>query len=166
MQTWWNQSSYYWIGLYFGGVNVSPACDLPPDNAYVAAIHNQGWNIVPIWVGLQAPCASGDYGLEMSSNEQQAWDQGMAEANAAYNSFAFDWQLGAPPGILYLDIEAYEYNDNPNSVCAKAVINYMGGWTYQLQNLGLRSGIYAAPGSGIKQMYWYVANNYGLYSSE
>ena len=51
----WLASPYRAIGIYLGGIN--RAC--PDGNlsaSWTATVVSQGWNLLPLYVGLQAPC--------------------------------------------------------------------------------------------------------------
>src|SRR5919198_1248477 len=53
----WLASPYRAIGIYLGGIN--RAC--PDGNlsaSWTATVVAQGWNLLPLYVGLQAPCVS------------------------------------------------------------------------------------------------------------
>ena len=55
MQAWKAASPYQGVGVYIGGV--SRSCAQPNlTAAWVAAASLQGWRIIPIYVGHQAPC--------------------------------------------------------------------------------------------------------------
>ena len=57
MQAWKTASTYDAVGVYIGGV--SRSCPQPNLNAaWVAAASLQGWRIIPIYVGYQAPCTA------------------------------------------------------------------------------------------------------------
>ncbi len=57
MDTWWLNSPYYWVGIYVGGVN--RGCSQPNlTSSWVTHVISGGWQIVPIWAGLQDPCWS------------------------------------------------------------------------------------------------------------
>ena len=53
----WRASPYKAIGIYIGGVNRS--CAQPRlTAAWVTAVTAMGWRLVPIYLGLQAPCGT------------------------------------------------------------------------------------------------------------
>jgi photosystem II stability/assembly factor-like uncharacterized protein len=138
MQTWWNYSPYRITNVYLGGGLLYHKC-IVPDASWISAIRNQGWGIIPTWVGPQAPCSS--YKLHMSSDPVIAYQQGQAEADAA--SLAA-WQIGLTGSgmggtILYYDME----NFNPaNWACRQAAQSFISGWTERLHYLGNRAGAY------------------------
>ncbi|MFI2708444.1 DUF1906 domain-containing protein, partial [Nocardioides sp. CER28] len=103
-----------------------------------------GWNLMPIQVGLQAPCS--DFSKRMSANATTARAQGVdAASDAAANVRALRIPATSP---VVADIEAYASNPN----CTKAVQSYVAGWTARLHQLGLRSAVYGSKGSTIKDV--------------
>ena len=53
MKAW--KAKYSAIGVYIGGMNM--ACDYGNLSAsWVKSTHRMGWNLLPLYVGLQAPC--------------------------------------------------------------------------------------------------------------
>jgi len=155
MSTWRQNSPYRVYGLYIGGVN--QRCSGGGTNAYIAALHQQGWDIIPIYVGQQAPCV-GQPGLAtFPTDPTAAWNAGVQDANDAIAQFAKTWQLGAPPGVIYADQEPFSDGAFPNGPCSVAAINYLGAWTTVMQGHGLKAGVYSAAGSTIRLMYSYVA---------
>ena len=115
----WKASPYKAIGIYFGGVNRSCAQpQLTP--AWVTAVTAMGWRLVPIYLGLQAPCGTRTYRMSTTASNREAVrdaDDAVAKAKA----------LGLLPGsALYNDMENY---DHTNSVCRSAVLHYLSSWT-------------------------------------
>jgi len=80
MQTWYKNSSYRAVGVYVGGRN--RACAGGNLTAgWVATVSAQGWSLIPIYVGSQAPCSSQKDVKKMVP--AQAAQQGAAEADDA-----------------------------------------------------------------------------------
>jgi len=53
----WLASPYRAIGIYLGGSNrACPDGNLTP--AWVNSVRAGGWNLLPLWVGPQAPCVA------------------------------------------------------------------------------------------------------------
>ncbi len=134
----WKASPYKAIGIYFGGVNRSCAQpQLTP--AWVASVTAMGWRLVPIYLGLQAPCGTRTYKMSTTASNREAVrdaDDAVAKAKA----------LGLLPGsALYNDMENY---DNTNAVCRSAVLHYLSAWTKQLHLQRYLSGVYANLSSG------------------
>ena len=58
MATWWQSSPYYDVGFYpYGSAATHSHINDPTLNkSWVAAVAAQGWGLMPIWSGPQAPC--------------------------------------------------------------------------------------------------------------
>jgi hypothetical protein len=119
----WNSTPYYNFGLYMGG----SAATCPMNSAaFVSALVNQGWRLLPIWVGPQAPCSS--FASRMSSNTATAYTQGQNEAVAAYQRLISLGMSTENTPVTY-DLESY---NTGNTGCVNAVKSFMQGWVYQL----------------------------------
>ena len=55
MQAWMASSPYYDIGVYLPGA-ANRGTDPALTSTWVQDVVQQGWGIIPIWLGLQAPC--------------------------------------------------------------------------------------------------------------
>ncbi|NYI04525.1 glycoside hydrolase domain-containing protein [Allostreptomyces psammosilenae] len=144
----WLSSPYRAVGVYISGS--VRACAQPNLTAgWVSEQTSEGWRLLPIHVGRQAPCNS--YSSEVSTDPATARTQGRA---AADESIAAAANLGIQAGsVLYNDMEAY---DNTNTTCSRAVLSYLDGWTDRLHERGYRSGVYSSASSGIRDL----SNNY------
>ncbi|NYI04142.1 DUF1906 domain-containing protein [Allostreptomyces psammosilenae] len=153
MQAWRNYSSHRAVGVYISGS--VRACSQPNlTAAWVSEHTSEGWHLLPIHVGRQAPCNS--YSSEVSTDPATARTQGRA---AADESIAAAANLGIQAGsVLYNDMEAY---DNTNTTCSRAVLSYLDGWTDRLHERGYRSGVYSSAASGIRDLsYNYNSTTY------
>ncbi|MCO5188080.1 MAG: phytase [Anaerolineae bacterium] len=137
MQVWWNNSPYYDANIYLGGA--ARACAQPHlDANWVFAVVNQGWNLIPTWVGPQAPCSI--YGTKMSGDPVMARTEGRTNADEAIVvSAALDLTNFGAQTIVYYDIEPY---DTADSGCHAAVAAFLDGWVERLHELGHRAGVY------------------------
>jgi photosystem II stability/assembly factor-like uncharacterized protein len=134
MQTWWYSSPYYSINLYMGGV--SRYCkNSELDAIWVNQVAKQGWSFIPTWVGPQAPCTT--YRYRISSNPFTAYQEGIIEANLAYEKARELGFLGNT--VIYYDMEKYS---TTNLTCREAVNSFLAGWGQGLQVQGVRSGVY------------------------
>ena len=149
LQTWWNYSPYGALNIYIGGS--SRSCSNKALSAsYLSSIDQQGWTLIPTWVGLQAACTS--YTNRMSYNLSTAYQQGVDEANAAV-SVAAGLRLWRQ--ALYFDLEAF---DTTNSTCLNAAKAFMDGWVNQLHVLGYVAGVYGSPCRSGLADFWGLAN--------
>jgi hypothetical protein len=114
--------------------------------AWVNQVLGGGWNLLPIQVGLQAPCST--FSKRMSANASTARSQGVAAASdAAANVRALRIPATSP---VVADIEAYSTPAGSN--CATVVQSYVAGWTARLHQLGLRSAVYGSKASTIRDV--------------
>ncbi len=142
----WGASPYRAVGIYVGGVN--RACknaNLSP--SWVTTTGSLGWSLLPLYVGLQAPCVSQSGLAKISSTLATAAAQGTA---AADDAVAQANVVGLPAGSpLYLDVEGYATN---NVSCTKAVQSFVGGWVDELRPLGYLAGVYGSAASTIRDV--------------
>ncbi len=144
MQTWWNKSPYYDVNIYLGGI--SYGCDPNPYlNAFwVNEVSQQGWSLIPTWVGLQAPCSG--YLHRFSYNLGTAETQGRQEADAAAAAAS---QLGlAQDRVIYYDLEGFS---GATSSCLGAMKSFLKGWVERLHELGAQAGVYGSCNSQIPE---------------
>lgn len=144
----WRASPYRGVGVYLGGVNRS--CSQPELTAnWVTAVSQQGWRIVPIYLGLQAPCTYRPNARKITPSSAAA--EGRSEAADAV---AHAQSLGLRPGsAIYNDMEHY---DATSSSCRTTVLTYLSAWTKELHRQGFLSGVYAHLYSGalhLSQVY-------------
>lgn len=147
MATWQQKSPYAAIGVY---IPVSSSTDNRYDktqanltSTWVSDVRAGGWNVLPIYVGRQAPdkCTSRTFKY-VSGNVATAEAQGKAAAaDAAGSAKSLGLSAGAP--IVY-DMEAYTAGCK-----SKAIRSFFDGWTTQLHALGRMSGIYGSRASTI-----------------
>ena len=154
MQAWWNSSPYSAVNLYIGGI--SRGCsNAALTSSYVSQMHAQGWRFFPTWVGLQASCSG--YPNRMSSNVTTAYNQGVAEADAA-SAAAQNLGLTNADGsgtVIYFDLEAY---DTTNATCRAAANAFINGWTFQLKARGNLAGVYGASCGSAPTDWWSITN--------
>ncbi|HEY6737845.1 MAG TPA: glycoside hydrolase domain-containing protein [Actinopolymorphaceae bacterium] len=146
----WRSSPYQVVGIYISGPQ--RACAQPNLTAsWVANQAANGWRMIPIEVGPQAPCTS--YANRMSSDPATARSQGSQRATASAQAAE---ALGIPPGsVLYNDIENYPRGGS----CTAAVLSFISGWTDTLHDLGYLSGMYSSAGSGMRDLVDAVGNS-------
>jgi hypothetical protein len=163
----WAASPYRGVGIYIGGVN--RACSQPNlTPTWVQAATGLGWSLLPLYVGLQAPCV-GQSGLaKLSTTGTTAATQGLA---AADDAVADAQALGLPAGSpIWFDMEGYKLG---NATCSNAVRAFVGTWVSELRARGYVPGVYgsaastirdvAALGTGAPDVIW-IANWNGVES--
>jgi hypothetical protein len=142
MQAWRASSPYQAVGIYFGGINRACPQQLNLTPTWVADQQAAGWHLMPIYLGLQAPCTT--------SNKRYLIDPSQAAAQgraAAEDAVARATPLGlARESVLIFDMEAYRTDD---PACRTAVLRFMSAWTARLHDLGYLSGFYSSMSSGM-----------------
>jgi hypothetical protein len=127
---------------------------------WVTDVGNQGWGLLPLWVGPQAPCTG--YTNRIDLDPAIAAIQGMQDANAAAD-VAAAFGIGPAVGIrrepaqggvvsalgspIYYDLE--HYNASGNQPCITAVLSFVDAWVDQLHVRGYQAGFYSSGSSGI-----------------
>jgi hypothetical protein len=153
MSVWWTNSPYFDVGFYLPG-GLSLPCDVSDMNAdWIDNISTQGWGLIPIWSGLQAPC-SGKL-AKFDWNPSTARSEGYSEALTALNSAASvgltygNAVSGYTPTMIYDDLEQYEPTDLDSTdtySCGDAVAAFVDGWVSAMYSEQQPvAGVYASP---------------------
>jgi len=135
MQDWITNSPYRAVGAYIGGI--SAACtNLGFTQTWAATVLAQGWGIIPIWVGPQAPNSSLAHKLTGVPATDQA--TGVTEADAAAARMT---ALGFGPGsVVYYDMEAY----TRTAASEASTQAFVEGWVTELHAKGFQAAIYSS----------------------
>jgi hypothetical protein len=140
---WQSKSPFRAFGIYIGGAN--SACAQSALNAtYVADEAAAGWDMVPTYVGLQAP-DDNSCGCQPITTSKAASQGTAAAENAVAEAQALGLNTGTP---IYDDMEAYPVN----ATNTKAVRNFLAAWTTELHAAGYISGVYSSSDSGIADL--------------
>lgn len=139
LAVWKAQGPYRAVNIYIGGL--SRTCDnaaLTPE--FIAQLRQQGWGLIPTWVGLQARCTNFKY--RMSKYPPKAYQEGRNEAEMAT---LVAQQLGltnaaGTGSVIYYDLEHYDINNQECNEAARAFIN---GWVERMAELGMIGGVYS-----------------------
>jgi hypothetical protein len=106
--------------------------------SWIQQTEKMGYSLMPMYVGLQAPCDS----FSGKINAKQAASQGATAADqAVVDAKTFGLGAGTP---IYYDMEAY---DHTNAGCRTAVLTFISAWDKQLTAQGYVSGVYSSAGS-------------------
>jgi hypothetical protein len=137
MQTAWNWSPFYDVGVYLGGDSKKAGTLGSLNPVWAGTLGTFGWGVMPLWVGRQPPspaCANTPNQAYYTdpTGTQDGINDGTAAALAA-NSFAM------PFSIIYADIEPYNFN---NSACHQPVQNYVSAWVNTLHQYHFLAGVY------------------------
>ncbi|HVU76652.1 MAG TPA: DUF1906 domain-containing protein [Gaiellaceae bacterium] len=142
----WAASPYRGLGIYIGGAN--RACKQTNLTAsWVQSTLASGWSLLPLYVGLQAPCVSQSGLAKLSTNVATAANQGRAAADdAAANASSLGLPAGSP---VWFDMEGYKLG---NAACTQAVQSFVGAWTNELHARGLVAGVYGSAASTMRDV--------------
>jgi len=136
----WLASPYRSLGIYIGGAN--RACgDGNLSASWVTTVESQGWDLAPLYVGLQAPCVD-QSGLSMIDPTQPATQGAAAADDAATQARLFGLVTSTP---IYFDMEAYG-ND---ASCIATVQAFLNSWVSELHADGFLAGVYGSSDSTI-----------------
>ena len=142
----WTASPYRAVGIYIGGVN--RGCRQPNlTPTWVSTTVASGWSLLPLYVGLQAPCVSSTRLQRISTTVATAAAQGRAAADdAAGLALALGLAIGSP---IYFDLEGYKVSD---SACTKVVQSFVTGWVTELRAGSFVPGVYGSAASTIRDV--------------
>ena len=140
MNAW--KKKYSAIGVYIGGENM--ACDYGNLSAsWVQSVHSMGWSLLPLYVGLQAPCNS----FPSRINPHSPASQGKSAADTAVgDARSFGLWRGTP---IYFDMESY---NNSRARCRTSVLAFLDAWTRELHARGYVSGVYSSASTGVTDL--------------
>ena len=139
MKAW--KARYSAIGVYIGGQNM--ACDYGNlSAAWVKSVHALGWSLMPLYVGLQAPCNS----FQKISTRPPATQGAQAADTAIGDAASFGLGKGSP---IYFDMESY---NNANASCKSTVLQFLDAWTKEIHAKGYVSGVYSSASPGITDL--------------
>jgi Rv2525c-like, glycoside hydrolase-like domain len=147
----WSSSPYRAIGVYIGGLN--RGCAQPNLTAsWVSQQTAAGWQLIPTYVGLQAPTSSCSSCATLSAGA--ATSQGTAAANDAVNQARIAGIGEGSP--IYFDMESYARTASASS----ATLTFLAAWTARLHALGYDSGVYSSSASGIADLASRLGSEY------
>ena len=151
MQAWLANSPYRAVGVYIGGANRGcPQPELTP--SWVSTQVAQGWHLIPIYVGLQAPCVPRTNLERIDPATAPAQGRAAAE-DAVINAGSLGLGAGS---VIYFDMEGYESATDPT--CTQTVLTFLSNWSTRLHELGYLSGVYSSLSSGIHDLVSVYSN--------
>ena len=141
----WLGSPFRTTNIYLPSSQLASDCRSQPElNAqWVHTVRSNGWALLPIYVGLQAPCR--DSRNKKGFTASNARSKGRAAAGTAIDEL-HALHIGKHNPV-YVDLEPY---DTANSRCSAAVVDYVEAWTKALHHRGYLSGVYAHATRGIE----------------
>jgi photosystem II stability/assembly factor-like uncharacterized protein len=152
MTTWWAKSPFFDVGFYVGGANYcylynpkthtcTTRLDPNVNSKWITKIMSQGWGLMPIWVGKQAPCNTTNV-TKFSQTPATAQSQGTAEAASAAKAMA---GLELQGTLIFYDME--NYTAAAGSACSLAVRAFLTGWIQGMNANGFATtAVYGNPG--------------------
>ncbi|WMX46016.1 DUF1906 domain-containing protein [Streptomyces roseicoloratus] len=142
----WRASPYQAVGVYFGGRGRGCRTQRQLTPGWVASVHAQGWRLLPLFVGSQAPCVIAEAKRRYAIG-RSPWRQGTREGGEAVRAArALGLAAGSP---LYLDIEAYRTGD---ARCAETTLLFVRAWNREVRRLGYLAGFYGSSDSGVREL--------------
>ncbi|MEO8851434.1 MAG: glycoside hydrolase domain-containing protein, partial [Allobranchiibius sp.] len=139
----WKASRYRAAGIYIGG-SLRACGDGNLSASWVSSVSAEGWGLMPIYVGLQAPCVT-QRGLATISTASASSQGSAAATDAIAKARKFGIGTGRP---IYYDMEDYGAGDS----CRSTVLSFLSAWTSVLHRSGYLSGVYGGPGSVMSDM--------------
>jgi hypothetical protein len=154
MDAWLHSSPYLAVGVYIAGDNraCGDALQTELTSEWIATQLRNGWRVLPITLGPQAPCYQNPKKKIRISNDPdkdyaKARQQGRIEAR---DTVARARALGITGGsTLWYDIEAF---DTGNEVCRESTLHFLSAWTRTLHNKNYVSGVYASAARGMNAL--------------
>ena len=142
MSAWLQASPFRAAAIYIGGAN-SACAQTNLTASWVSTESAAGWQLIPVYVGLQAPTSSCGCA---EINPAEASTEGIAAAaDAVTQAEALGIDAGNP---IYYDMEAYAQT----AVSTSAVLAFLSAWTTQLNAYGYTSGVYGSASSGMTDL--------------
>jgi hypothetical protein len=154
MDAWLYSSPYFAVGVYIAGDNRACGDDVQTELTaeWVSTQLRNGWRVLPITVGPQAPCYVNPKKKDRIDNDP-ARDYAGARAEGrreAHDTVARAKALGIAEGsTLWYDIEAY---DTGNEVCRESTLHFLSAWTRTLHKRDYVSGLYASAARGMNAL--------------
>ncbi|MET9360054.1 DUF1906 domain-containing protein [Streptomyces sp. NPDC006632] len=142
----WRSSAYHAVGVYYGGRGRHCASQPNLSRSWVNEVHEMGWQVLPVFVGSQAPCvyAKNKKGVRIGNEPAK---QGRSEAGQAVQEAQALGILSGSP--LFLDMEAYDVG---NAGCARTTLDFVRAWNHEVRGRGYLPGFYSSADSGVRQM--------------
>jgi len=140
MWVWRQHSPYSTVAVYIGGELRHCKNPFLDEGVWMPRVVAQGWRIIPIYVGPQAPCTNYRITIDAENPEVNG-------ATIGRDAVARARTVGLPPGApIYYDLEAYRGAD---LACSDVVNRFVSSWVREVRAAGYKTGLYATPESGI-----------------
>jgi hypothetical protein len=153
MAVWKTTSWFSSANVYFGGGARACAPAELQNPAWVDTVIAQGWQLIPTYVGRQAPCTTFSFKID----PPVAATQGVEAANDAAATAQAAGIL--PPAPLYFDMEWY---DVTIPGCSTVVKQFISAYVAQLHQYGYQAGLYSSLSAGIADEVAAVGQGYAV----
>ncbi|MFI7245455.1 glycoside hydrolase domain-containing protein [Streptomyces qinglanensis] len=147
MRAWHGTSPFGAAGVYIGGRGrgCPKQKHLSPD--WVRTVDQQGWKLMPVYVGSQAPCVIAKNKRRFRMSDKDPYGQGKREGLDAVRQ-AEKLGMGRSSAV-YLDMEAYRYKQQK---CADTTLRFIQGWNSAVRAEGYVAGFYSSADSGVAHL--------------
>jgi hypothetical protein len=141
MGAWRAASPYRSVAIYIGGE--ARACrNAALDNAaWVNGAFAQGWGVIPVYVGPQAPCSNYRAVIDVNDPGLHGFWAGL---DASMHAIAAGIPKGSP---IYLDVEPWQVVDGG---CDAVVAAFLDRWVWTVRQWGFEPGLYSTMSTGIR----------------
>jgi hypothetical protein len=134
MAAFWNNSPWYYWGIYIGGDE--RGCSQPNlTSSWITTVMTgsyngvqMAWKLLPIWAGPQDPCQPG-FGHYISYDTSTAHGQGETQGADAYSAWVNGLGQSSDTPIVY---DMQYTGGTITSKCLAAMKAFINGWVYQL----------------------------------
>jgi glycoside hydrolase-like protein len=141
MRAWHGNSPYGSVAVYIGGEARACRNAVLDGPGWVTSVLQDGWGIIPIYVGPQAPCSDFRVTINAQNADLHGLFVGFAAAARAHDA-------GLPVGSpIYLDMETWL---NTDAACDAAVRAFIDNWVEGVHYFGYAAGLYSTPRTGIR----------------
>lgn len=147
MRAWKRTSPFGAAGVYIGGRARGCPTQANLDADWVRATSAEGWRLIPVYVGSQAPCVLSAHKRKFALGHKDPAGHGAREGRDAV---ARAEALGMRPRTaIYLDMEAYRQSD---ARCAATTLRFVQAWNRAVRAAGYLPGFYSSADSGLVHM--------------
>jgi hypothetical protein len=147
----WLGSPFRSTNIYLPSSQLASDCRSQPELTpqWVHTVRSNGWALLPLYVGLQAPCR--DDRSKRGFTTANARSKGRAAAVTAVDELRA-LHIGKHNPV-YADLEPY---DTASSRCGAAVVSYVEAWTRALHHRSYVAGVYAHATRGVEPIARYA----------
>ncbi|RCG16996.1 DUF1906 domain-containing protein [Streptomyces reniochalinae] len=147
MRAWKGPSPFGAVGVYIGGRARACPKQKHLSAGWVTEVDKQGWKLLPVYVGSQAPCVIAKNKQKFRMDIKDPYGLGRQEGQDAVRRAQ---QFGmVKNSALYLDMEAYRYKEKS---CADTTLRFIQGWNSAVRAQGYVAGFYSSADYGVAHL--------------